>query len=455
MVPTNAKVTDYGAYTVGLDFSAVEGGVDVAFTALGIKGCIEAFPNAMIKITAIRLNGEAVEFAKGYTNDEDGVTRSNIYNEWAAPGEGARSWDGTLDGASAVIVPKDAFTGITSMEVDFELLPLEDVAYIAIASSDWSVSYWNDGSETPIAATNAVIRGEGTYTVGLEFPEPFTGIAFSGVIVKNGGSTFPGYIIDVKEVKVNGEAIALGKGYTNNEEGGVRENLYNEWVSALPDDARRADGDMEGATSMIVAPDAFADVKTVEVTFDFIYGDPPVKESETMTEDEAKALKDAGFHAYIGVQGKDTYVFRNAWYDTYGLNDEANPFFYRLTGWDNNNAVDYGGTFVDAEIKGDGEYTVSLTTGEMGFGETQAFNLVFVSTDIPSKLINSGFLTIDNVKTKIGNGATKEFTQVNTEEGEYARIDVINVYSQTEDPFGYTVPGSNETIEITFTVSGW
>ena len=44
---------------------------------------------------------------------------------------------------------------------------------------------------------------------------------------------------------------------------------------------------------------------------------------------------------------------------------------------------------------------------------------------------------------------------VNIEEGDYARIDVINTYAQSEDPFGYTVPGANETIEITFTVSGW
>ena len=110
---------------------------------------------------------------------------------------------------------------------------------------------------------------------------------------------------------------------------------------------------------------------------------------------------------------------------------------------------------MDTAIAGDGEYTVSLTTGERGFGATEAFNMLFVSTNIPSKLVNSGFLTISDVKVKIGSGATQEYTSVNTEEGEYVRIDVINTYAQSEAPFGYTVPGANETITITFTVSGW
>ena len=148
-------------------------------------------------------------------------------------------------------------------------------------------------------------------------------------------------------------------------------------------------------------------------------------------------------------------MFRNAWYDNYGRDDADHPeFFGRLTGWDaDNNAVDYAGSFADVEITKDGEYTVSLTTGDMGFGDTQAFNLLFVSTDIPNKLMKGGYLTISDVKTKIGSGATQEGANVNIEEGDYARIDVINTYA-AETAFGYNVPGANETITITFTVSG-
>ena len=200
--------------------------------------------------------------------------------------------------------------------------------------------------------------------------------------------------------------------------------------------------------------EAFAEVSTMEVTFDYIYGVAAKSEDAPMTEDDANALKAEGFKAYIGVQGKDTYVFRNAWNDSYGLNDEANPFFYRLTGWDeSNNAVDYGGTFADADITADGEYTVSLTTGEMGFGSTEAFNLLFVSTNIPSKLVTDGFLTISDVKTKIGDARTQEYTDVDVS-GDYVRLVVIDTYNRSSEPFGYTVPGPDTTISVTFTVSG-
>ena len=50
--------------------------------------------------------------------------------------------------------------------------------------------------------------------------------------------------------------------------------------------------------------------------------------------------------------------------------------------------------------------------------------------------------------------ATQKYTDVDTS-GTYVRIVVIDEYNRSEDPFGYTVPGPNETITITFTVSGW
>lgn len=457
VVAKNAEITGAGSYTVGLDFTAAApDGVDTAFNALVVSGAIEAYPKMCLNITAIRINGEAVEFAKGYTNDEEGKTRMNIYNEWAAPGADARSVDNVTEDKTAVMVAKEVFTGVKTMEVDFDVVPLEVTAAIVMADSAWAVQYWNDGAETAITAKNAEIKGEGTYTVGLEFPEAFSGLAFAAVKLNNGNIAYPGYFIDVKEVKVNGTAIEVAKGYTSSDDKiEMRCNLFNEWVGELPADARRADGNLEGASAVIVDPAAFQDVKSIEATFDFIYGEPPVEESETMTEEEAKAAKEAGFHAYIGVQGTDTYVFRNAWYDNYGRDDADHPeFFGRLTGWDaDNNAVDYGGSFADVEITKDGEYTVSLTTGDMGFGSDSFFRMLFVSTEIPAKLVKDGYVTIENVKTKIGEAATQDYTDVDVS-GEYARIIIIDEYNRGDAPFGYTVPGANSTISITFDVKG-
>ena len=453
----NAVIDGFGEYTVGLEFNEEAQGL--AFAALGIVNGEKTYPGAYLKINEIRVNGEAIPFEKGYTSSDDGVTtRMNIYNEWVSevPAD-ARSFDGKTDDAKPIMVDKEAFAAVKSVEVDFSLLPVTDIAYLMYADAAWANQFWYDGNEYPVTVKTAEITGAGEYTVGLEFNEEAQGLAFAAMGIVNGEKTFNGYFIDVTEVKVNGEAVELGKGYTTSDDGvTTRVNLYNEWVSEIPAEARRADGDLEGASAIIVDKEAFAAVKTVEVTFNYIYGKPLAKAADApLTEDEANALKADGFHAYIGVQGKDTYVFRNAWNDSYGMNDEENPFFYRLTGWDeSNNAVDYGGTFADADITADGEYTVSLTTGDMGFGTTEAFNLLFVSTDIPSKLIADGFLTIDGVKTKIGDAATKEFTSVDLS-GQYAMIKVIDVYNQTEDPFGYTVPGANDTISITFTVAGF
>ncbi len=446
--PVNAKVADidgFGDYTVGLEFNEPAEGL--AFTALGIVKGEKTYP---------------IAFTKGYTSSDDGVeTRMNIYNEWVSelPTD-ARSFDGTLDDAAPIIVDKALFASVKSFEIDFSLLPVTDTAYIMYANADWSSCFWMDGNEYPVKATTAEITGPGQYTVGLEFNEEAQGLAFTALGVKTGEKTFNGYFIDITEIKVNGEPIALGKGYTSSDDGvEMRENIYNEWVSELPADARRADGDLEGAAPIIVDKEAFAAVKSVEITFNFIYGKPVVKDAAApLTQEEADALKQNTYNAYIGVQGKDTYVFRNSWDEAnYGRDSAEHPeFFGRLTGWDaDNNAVDYGGSFVDAQISGDGEYTVSFTTGDMGMGDTADYNMLFVSTDIPSGLVRDGYLTIDNVKVKFGSGATQEYTEVDTE-GEYVAIKIIDVYNQAEAPaIVYSVPGANETVAITFTVSNW
>ena len=426
---------------------------------LGLAYGEKTYPGAYIRINAMRVNGEEIAFEKGYTSSDNGVeTRMNVYNEWVSevPAD-ARSFDGKVDDVKPVIVDKELFAAVKSFEIDFSLLPVTDVAYLMYADSAWANQFWYDGNEYPGKVTTAEIAGPGTYTVGIELDEEAQGLAFAAVGIANGEKTFNGYFIDVTEIKVNGEPITIGKGYTSSDNGiETRENIYNEWVSELPADARRADGSLEGAAPVIVDKEAFAAFKSIEVTFNFIYGKPIAKDEEApLTQEEADALKQSGFNAYIGVQGKDTYVFRNSWEEaSYGL---ANPeFFNRLTGWDaDNNAVDYGGTFVDAEIKGDGEYTVSFTTGDMGMGTTADYNMLFVSTNIPSKLVKDGFLTIDNVKVKFGSGATQEYTEVDTT-GEYAAIKIIDTYNQAAAPaITWTVPGANETVAITFTVSGW
>jgi len=455
---TTALINGFGDYTVGLEFNEEAQGL--AFAALGIANGEKTYPGAYLKINAIRVNGEKIAYEKGYTSSDDGITtRMNIYNEWVGeiPAD-ARSFDGTTADAKPVIVDKEAFAAVKSVEVDFSLLPVTDLAYLMYADAAWANQYWYDGNEYPVTATTAVIDGAGTYTVGLEFNEPAQGLAFAAVGIVNGEKTFNGYFIDVKEVKINGEAIQLGKGYTASDDGvTTRENLYNEWVGEIPADARRADGDLEGVSAVIVDKEAFVDVKTVEVTFDYIYGKPIEKSADApLTEDEIAAIRAGKYNAYIGIQ-TEKYTFRNEWNEAnYGRDSEANPgFFDRLTGWDaDNNAVDYGGTFVDAVIDHNGEYTVSLTTGDMGFAaDDTKIRMLFVSTEIPGRAIADGIIEISNVKVKFGDGRSQEYTNVGGET--YARITLLDEYNLSDEPVAYTMPiAPNTTITVTFTVSG-
>ena len=459
----NAEVKGAGDYTVGLDFSTTEAGkaTGVAFTALGIKHGESLFPGMMIKINDIRINGESVAFTKGYTSSDDGVeTRMNIMNEWVpsvnTEDPTVRSWDGNLEGAAPIIVSKDAFAEVVTYEIDFSLIPVTDTAYIMFADSAWTAQYWLDGNEyAGVTATNAKIEGPGTYTVGLTFDAPTAGVAFAALGIKTGENTFPGYYIDVKEVKINGAAVELGKGYTSSDDGvETRVNLMNEWVSEAPADARRADGDLEGVTPIVVSKDAMAAVESIEVTFEYIYGEPAAAEGPApLTEEEVAELIAKDYNGYIAVQSEN-YVFRNDWEEPSYGRDAENDAHTKLAYIESDSTItDKNATFVDAAITGNGTYTASMTVGEPGFGTDTFFRYFRVATDIPAQLVKEGHVQITDVKVKFGEGKTQEGLTVWTE-GDWVKLVVCDEYNHVEAPFGYTVPAPGTTVTFTFTVSG-
>lgn len=162
-----------------------------------------------------------------------------------------------------------------------EVVPEDEArAWIMFNSGDWSIAYrvgddYPDGEAAGIVATDVKVEGEGTYTVALDFTGTAngkaSGIAFAALGILHGENLFPGYCIEVKEVRVNGTAIETGRFYTTTDDGScTRANIYNAWVSALPDEARTANGDLTDCTWVPVPGDTIGDIETLEIDFEYV-----------------------------------------------------------------------------------------------------------------------------------------------------------------------------------------
>lgn len=172
----------------------------------------------------------------------------------------------------------------TYRDVQLEISETATAAWIMWNSGDWALSYsvgdtYSPDSVSPgLVVTDAQITGEGTYTVGLDFTGTEKGysasVAFSALAVMNGEKLFPGYVIDVKEIRINGEPHEMtGKAYTCTDNGlTTRVNLFNEWVgTGAKPGARVHYNDTTGVTATLIdrsAPEV-AKIETITVTFEY------------------------------------------------------------------------------------------------------------------------------------------------------------------------------------------
>lgn len=158
------------------------------------------------------------------------------------------------------------------------------LAWIMWNDGSWALThsvgdtYNADAISEGLVATNAIITGEGKYTVGLDFTGTAQGysasVAFAAIGISNGEALYPNYVINIKEVRINGEIYRLkGRAYTTSDDGlCTRVNLYNEWVTSVPKTARLPGGNLAGATpTPINRNDAvIAEIKTIEIDFEYV-----------------------------------------------------------------------------------------------------------------------------------------------------------------------------------------
>ncbi len=160
------------------------------------------------------------------------------------------------------------------------------LAWIMWNAGDYGITYsvgdtYNADSITPgLVTTDALIEGEGTYTVGLDFTGTGAGfsnnVAFSAIGITNAEILHPGWALHLTEVKINGESYKLnGRPYTCSDDGRcTRVNLFNEWVTDPMSvaGARVLYGPNIGISATVLnrSDAVMSHIETIEVTF--VYG---------------------------------------------------------------------------------------------------------------------------------------------------------------------------------------
>lgn len=156
------------------------------------------------------------------------------------------------------------------------------MAWIMYNSSDWNIQYSVGDTYSPASATEGIvatdveITGEGTYTVALDFTGVSGGYAnstvFSALAIANGEILYPGYYVEIEEILVNGEPYELkGQPYTCSDDGkATRVNLYNAWVSQVPDEARVREDNGQELSPCILDADTLGNVETISITFNYV-----------------------------------------------------------------------------------------------------------------------------------------------------------------------------------------
>lgn len=341
---TAVDITGDGEYTVGLDFTENGGTTGTAFMALGIANGEELYPNSVVQVTDIKVDGESIDIADNcYTTTDDGAcTRVNLYNEWvvgygktlgsSAPSS-ARVLTGSVSNATSCLFDNSTLGTFNTIEITFTFYTEdsaaeyraahpdessddetdetnEDVsgnssdssedasdettdtstatAFLMYTSSDWGTQYcvgeYNPSSATEgIVATDTEITGAGEYSVSIDLTQTANGsadgTAFMALGITNGESLFPGAIVEIKDILVNGESIEFADNYYTTSDDGVmtRVNLYNEWIvsygstlgSSAPSNGR-CSGTLSDCTSCLFDKESLGTIETLEVQFEVV-----------------------------------------------------------------------------------------------------------------------------------------------------------------------------------------
>lgn len=235
--------------------------------------------------------------------DKSSSKESSSVSESSADSSSESSADSASESESSTADSSSEPVVVETVEFEDPVGAEPGDAYLAMVDSQVWVQYWgkaDDGSVLAYDAGVADITGDGDYTVSVTadtngFRYDTTGdangeytpsgVSFMAVMIPDGESLYPGAVITVNAVRIDGQEIEMvSKAYTSSDDGKeTRANIFNTYIKDNPPspDARTAEGELyvggdensptdacANYSPAIINPDDFADGwTTVEVDF--------------------------------------------------------------------------------------------------------------------------------------------------------------------------------------------
>lgn len=336
--PTPANVTGEGYYTVSVTahmpswfYSGGNHNRGAQKLAVVITDGATLFPGYYMQITDVRVDGVSyacgdVTYGQtGYDNiAEDGTvfwdaddSYGLIYDQWMIDNAGTIG-DGSTWNSSAAAQKFDVFDvsvldDPATIEIDFFLSAQQDVkpaggpelrvlsegpvlhgnvvklsglsdiqldAWMAFADGAWWPQRTSiDQSGNGVSYSDAVVTGQGSYTVGLNFTEQgwhangANGINNAYIVIENGENELPGSYVQITDIRVDGESVAFNNNLTvpftwdSADQTDTAIPLYVSWMNDAEHNGwnRREWG--EDATCKVLDPSVIANAGDIEIDF--------------------------------------------------------------------------------------------------------------------------------------------------------------------------------------------
>lgn len=314
------------------------------------------------------------------------------------------------------------------------------------SDNDWGYQYNdpdNAGNAGDIEAVLASGKVGDTLTISLTFPKEvyYTWWVAPVLVTSDDSVIFADVDADVT-LKIDGKEVSI--------DSSAGDAWWAEATGDYINAVRLLGGYNEWGTCYIEEPKDFT---TIEYTIT-INALSQAKEGEVSSSSAGPVDLDGTYNAYIGLQSP-SYTFRNAYDDaSYGY---GTPEFDQLTGWaDDGSEIVIPGTIHDAQIAGNGTYTVSVDGIEFAdtdFANQDTMRMIYISTDIP----NTGEVTISNVTLTIDGSKvdlSKNGAIINEESVDYLQIQLQSEYNDDVATIGYYVTPFT-SIEISFDADGF